>query len=89
MGYRQFLPRGHSWRESLKFNGEIERDPRPKEYSGNDILKQFEHVKISKPEKHIGSKDMKRKRKPNELNWTKKSIFFFLARVLAKVKASA
>lgn len=77
MGHYQFLPRGHSWHRSLEFNGEIERDPPPREYSGDDMLKQFEHVNDSKPRKHPNNKDRKRKKKLKELNWTKKRIFFF------------
>ena len=76
MGHRRFLPSNHSWRKSKKFNGKTEHGVAPIELSGDDILLQLEILNDVKFGKHPSSK--KRKRSPNELNWTKKSIFFNL-----------
>ena len=74
MGHRRFLPSNHSWRKSKKFNGKTEHEVAPIELSGDDILLQLKNLNDVKFGKHPSSK--KRKRSPNELNWTKKSIFF-------------
>lgn len=78
MGHRRFLPSNHRWRNSRLHNGKLEKDLAPKEYSGHDILKQLDMLGEYKPGKHSNDKDRNRKRKPVELNWTKKSIFFEL-----------
>ena len=77
MGHRRFLPSSHSWRKSKKFNGKTEHGVAPIELSGDDILLQLENLNDVKFGKHP-SRKKKRKRSPNELNWTKKSIFFYL-----------
>ena len=49
----------------------------PNELSGDQLLQQLmnvTHVQFGK-----GETTRKRKRTPNELNWTKKSIFFLVA----------
>ncbi|XP_021804336.1 uncharacterized protein LOC110748694, partial [Prunus avium] len=78
MGHRRFLPRNHSWRKSLAYNGKTEHRPPPRLFSGDELLKQLDLVKHCKPGKHPANPDLVRKRKPQELNWTKKSIFFEL-----------
>jgi len=79
MGHRRYLKRNHPWRkDSENFDGTIEmRDP-PREFSGDDILLQFNHLMHRKLGKHPDNLDRKRKRTPMELNWTNKSIFFEL-----------
>jgi len=76
MGHRRYLDKQHPWRKSKKFNGKAEYQSEPEELSGNDILRQFAHV----PDVRFGkqSNTGKRKRAEQELNWTKKSIFFEL-----------
>ncbi|KAL6331580.1 hypothetical protein AAG906_011520 [Vitis piasezkii] len=78
MGHRRFLPLNHSWRRSRQHDGKPEHRPPPKTLSGEDILQQLSHVYNSRPGKHINNKDKKRKRGLEELNWTRKSIFFEL-----------
>ncbi|KAL2492096.1 Uncharacterized protein Adt_27724 [Abeliophyllum distichum] len=78
MGHRRYLPPNHPWRKSKLHDGKWEIQPPPKKLSGDDILKQLEFVRYGKPGKHPNNKDRKRKRTPNELNWSKKSIFFEL-----------
>ena len=56
------------------FNGKTEYGLAPIELSGDDILRQLENLNDVNFGKHPSSK--KRNRSPNELNWTKKSIFF-------------
>ena len=60
-----------------KFDGKTEHGSKPKERSGEEILRQLRHVQDGNPGKHpvVGKK---RNRRPEELNWTKKSIFFEL-----------
>ncbi|XP_020422932.1 uncharacterized protein LOC109950000 [Prunus persica] len=79
MGHRRYLKKNHPWRkDSENFDGTIEmRDP-PREFSGDDILLQFNHLVHRKLGKHPDNLDRKRKRTPIELNWTNKSIFFEL-----------
>lgn len=75
MGHRRYLEKCHHWRRSKKFDGKSEHRLKPKELSGDDILKQLENV----PDVIFGkSSRRKRKRGELELNWTKKSIFFEL-----------
>ncbi|XP_007226196.2 uncharacterized protein LOC18791599 [Prunus persica] len=79
MGHHRYLKKNHPWRkDSENFDGTIEmRDP-PREFSGDDILLQFNHLVHRKLGKHPDNLDRKRKRTPMELNWTNKSIFFEL-----------
>ena len=81
MGHRRFLPKNHKWRRETKsFDGKKDfKDPiQPK--SGEDILNHLdtiEHASFGKDPESL-QKKKKRKRKANELNWTKRSIFFQL-----------
>ena len=78
MGHRRFLPLNHNWRRSRQHDGKLEHRPTPKILYGDDILEQLSHVYNCRPGKHINNADRKRKRWPQELNWTRKSIFFEL-----------
>ncbi|KAH7841811.1 hypothetical protein Vadar_034558 [Vaccinium darrowii] len=76
MGHRRYLDPNHVWRRSKKFDGKQEHRSEPKILSGEDILEQLTHVAniiFGKP-----PNKRKRKRGEQELNWTKKSIFFEL-----------
>ena len=72
MGHRRFLPKDHPWRRSRKFNGKREDGEAPRELTGEDVLMQLERLQGLTLGKH-GNR--KRKRNPEELNWTKRSIF--------------
>ena len=75
MGHRRFLPGDHRWRgNSGMFDGTVEWGQPPPYLSGEDVLAQFIDVGCNE----FGKKQRKRKRATNELNWTKKSIFFEL-----------
>ncbi|XP_019175589.1 PREDICTED: uncharacterized protein LOC109170907 [Ipomoea nil] len=76
LGHRRFLPTNHAWRRSKKFNGHVESRSAPLELSGEEVLKQLESVSDTPFGKHPNIR--KRKRNPEELNWSKKSIFFKL-----------
>ena len=76
MGHRRYLPKDHSWRRSRKFNGKRENREAPKELSGSDVLKQLDKLGNLTLGKHPSNR--KRKRTPEERNWTKCSIFFEL-----------
>ncbi|KAH7845791.1 hypothetical protein Vadar_006051 [Vaccinium darrowii] len=77
LGHRRFLNSDHKWRKSNKFNGKHETRLRPKELSGDDVLRQLDAIPNEvRFGKHPNKK--KRKRSESELNWTKKSIFFEL-----------
>ncbi|XP_042988691.1 uncharacterized protein LOC122316221 [Carya illinoinensis] len=75
MGHRRWLPVGHTWRRKKNaFNGFEEHRLQPSRVDGNELLEQLSlisHVEF-------GKSTSKRKRTPNQLNWTKKSIFFEL-----------
>jgi hypothetical protein len=76
MGHRHFLPQGHVWRKNKSlFDGTEEHRMKPKEFSGDQLLQQLMHVTDVQFGKVCGRK---RKRTDDELNWTKKSIFFKL-----------
>ncbi|MBV8802557.1 MAG: DUF4218 domain-containing protein [Gammaproteobacteria bacterium] len=76
MGHRRYLPKDHHWRKSKKFNGKVECGGPPIEMTGDDILSQLAKLPEMKFGKSLAKK--KRKRGHEELNWTKKSIFFEL-----------
>lgn len=79
IGHHRYLPMQHSWRKNkADFDGHQEMRPPPREFSGEDILEQFDFIRPCKPGKHPNNKERKRKRNDEELNWTKKSIFFQL-----------
>ncbi|CAH9119041.1 unnamed protein product [Cuscuta epithymum] len=80
VGHRSWLPIDHVLRKNKKFNGRIEKSTPPKRKSTQDILEQLRNVPTRAPGKHedYGGKKRKRKRRPHESNWTKKSIFWEL-----------
>jgi hypothetical protein len=49
---------------------------KPNELSGDQLLHQLNNLTNVQFGKDENGKSRKRKRKENELNWTKKSIFF-------------
>ncbi|XP_004305382.1 PREDICTED: uncharacterized protein LOC101300751 [Fragaria vesca subsp. vesca] len=76
---RRWLRKNHPWRKQKElFNNEEEKRSAPKHLSDEDILRQVNTLRPSKPGKHKDNPDLKRKRMESELNWTKKSIFFEL-----------
>ena len=77
MGHCRYLRVGHSWRNSREFDSEPEHGSPPRMFRGDDILCQLQQLPHTKFGKNENNLDMKRKRSPNELNWTTKSIFFF------------
>ncbi|KAL6561779.1 hypothetical protein OROMI_017380 [Orobanche minor] len=75
MGHRRNLSKDHPWRRSKKFNGKKEDGEPPRELSGDDVLLQLERLPERTPGKYCNKK---RKRMAEELNWSKRSIFFDL-----------
>ena len=78
MGHRRYLSLDHPWRRSKKYDGNVETRDAPEMLSGDDILKQLDCLRRVNFGKHPNNVDHKRKRTPEELNWSKKSIFFEL-----------
>ncbi|XP_059649606.1 uncharacterized protein LOC132295377 isoform X1 [Cornus florida] len=77
MCHHRFLSLNHAWRKCKKeFDGKKEDRLPPNELTGNDLLEQLLGLRPVKFGK--GANNKKRKCTPNELNWTKKSIFFEL-----------
>ncbi|XP_055961814.1 uncharacterized protein LOC130015519 [Mercurialis annua] len=77
MGHRRYLHAQHSWRKSRKFDGKPEHGSKPEELSGDEVLRQLDLL----PKSLVFGKtpnQKKRARGPEELNWTKRSIFFEL-----------
>ncbi|XP_035546617.1 uncharacterized protein LOC118348652 [Juglans regia] len=75
MGHRRWLVPDHNWRRKKSaFNGCDEHRLQPSRVAREDLLEQLLGVS------HVifGKSSSKRKRTPNQLNWTKKSIFFDL-----------
>ncbi|XP_042975438.1 uncharacterized protein LOC122306930 [Carya illinoinensis] len=75
MGHRRFLPIGHIWRSKKNlFNGNEDHRMPPTHPSAEDILQQLNSIR------HVdfGKGTKRRKRNLEELNWTKRSIFFYL-----------
>ncbi|XP_042972744.1 uncharacterized protein LOC122304538 [Carya illinoinensis] len=75
MGHRRWLAPDHSWRRKKNaFNGHEEHQLQPSRVEGEELLQQLSQLS------HVqfGKSSSKRKRSPNHLNWTKKSIFFEL-----------
>ncbi|KAL3370741.1 hypothetical protein AABB24_007665, partial [Solanum stoloniferum] len=76
MGHRRHLEPSHSWRRSKKFDGKKENRSKPKELSGDDVLHQLDLLSTDRVGKHSNNK--KKKRRPEELNWVRRSILFEL-----------
>ncbi|KAF5450521.1 hypothetical protein F2P56_030861 [Juglans regia] len=75
MGHRRWLPPDHSLRRKKNsFNGCEEHGLQPSRVEGEVLLEQLREVTHFQ----FGKFGLKRKRTPNQLNWTKKSIFFEL-----------
>ena len=74
----RFLELSHHWQKSKLFNGQQEPQSMPSPLSGFDILCQHQHLRDKTPRKYPNNKDKNRKVQPEELNWTRKSIFFEL-----------
>jgi hypothetical protein len=75
MGHRRFLSQRHIWRKKKAlFDGTEEHSMAPNELSGDQLLQQL--MNVTNVQFGKGETTRKRKRTPNELNWTKKSIFF-------------
>ncbi|XP_042979992.1 uncharacterized protein LOC122310182 [Carya illinoinensis] len=75
MGHRRWLLPGHRWRsKKAEFNGSTDHHPAPIHLSGEAILEQLRELQ----DVQFGKLSKKRKRTANELNWTKKSVFFDL-----------
>lgn len=79
MGHRRWLPGDHKWRHSKEaFDGKKEMGVKPKELSGDDILRQLNNLEFGRIGKHPSNKERNMPRSPAHLNWTNKSIFFEL-----------
>ncbi|XP_059631038.1 uncharacterized protein LOC132273939 [Cornus florida] len=77
LGARIFLSSEHAYRKRYKqFNGQKEERQPPKQLTGDDILEQLNLIPEVRFRK--GPNNKKRTRVKEELNWTKKSIFFEL-----------
>ncbi|XP_042962594.1 uncharacterized protein LOC122296863 [Carya illinoinensis] len=75
MGHRRLLPTDHMWRtRKALFNGKEDLRMPPTMVEGVDLLTQLQML----GDIHFGKSRRKRKRTAEELNWTKKSIFFKL-----------
>ncbi|XP_042958053.1 uncharacterized protein LOC122293566 [Carya illinoinensis] len=75
MGHRRLLPRDHIWRTRKGlFNGKEDLRMPPTMVEGVDLLTQLQML----GDIQFGKSCRKRKRTAEELNWTKKSIFFKL-----------
>ncbi|XP_042980008.1 uncharacterized protein LOC122310196 [Carya illinoinensis] len=75
MGHRRFLPLDHIWRTKKHvFNGKEDHRLPSLPLTGPEVINQLIHLR----DVHFGKGVKKRKRTPEELNWTKRSIFFTL-----------
>ncbi|XXG84911.1 hypothetical protein AAC387_Pa11g0115 [Persea americana] len=75
MSHRHFLSTNHIWRHrKSSFDGKKELRERPKSLSGDDVLEQLSHVGHVK----FGKTQPKKRKRAEDLNWTKHSIFFEL-----------
>ncbi|CAN6539673.1 unnamed protein product [Malus baccata var. baccata] len=74
LGHRRWLPWDNEWRHNDKaFHGTKETQPRPREWSGDEILDQLNRLEFG----HFG-KGVSKPRPTTHLNWTHKSILFEL-----------
>lgn len=75
MGHRRFLPTDHIWRTRKGlFNDKEDRRMPPRDLGGDDVQTQLHMI----GDVQFGKSRRKRKRTVEELNWTKRSIFFKL-----------
>ncbi|XP_076904980.1 uncharacterized protein LOC143560589 [Bidens hawaiensis] len=77
-GHRCFLSKAHRWRKNLAFDGKQEKRQRPRQFTGDDILRQLADIPSCTTGKAPSNEDRKHKRGTYELNWSKKSILFEL-----------
>ncbi|KAM1818421.1 hypothetical protein PS2_000186 [Malus domestica] len=63
---------------SIEYNGRTEHRLPPKVLSGAEILQQLDKVRSFSPRKYENNRERDQPRAAEELNWTKKSIFFEL-----------
>ena len=85
MGHRRGLDHKHKFRnDTVAFDGKVEREVKPTQVSGDDILEQLE---VMERNNEKGHSSVMKKRKTSidgegngdsSLNWKKKSIFFQL-----------
>ncbi|XP_048430866.1 uncharacterized protein LOC125472887 [Pyrus x bretschneideri] len=70
LGHRRWLPWDNEWRQNDKaFHSTKETRPRPREWSGDEILDQLNRLEFG----HFG-KGVNKPRPPTHLNWTHKNI---------------
>ncbi|XP_074560566.1 uncharacterized protein LOC141816719 [Curcuma longa] len=75
--HRRFLNVHHPWRKNKYFNGKVEQERPPQQFSGYDILAQLDALPQVTFSKHP-TLSKKRQRSSDDTNWVKKSIFFEL-----------
>ncbi|CAL2248338.1 unnamed protein product [Prunus armeniaca] len=74
LGHRRWLSWDHEWRTKDKeFDGNIERQLRPREWSDDEILEQLHRLDFAPFRKIVSQL-----RASTHLNWTHKSMFFEL-----------
>ncbi|CAN6704527.1 unnamed protein product [Malus baccata var. baccata] len=73
LGHRRWLPWDNEWRHNDKAFHAKETQPRPREWSGDEILDQLNRLEFD----HFG-KGVSKPRPTTHLNWTHKSILFEL-----------
>ncbi|CAL2276880.1 unnamed protein product [Prunus armeniaca] len=74
LGHRRWLPWDHEWWEKDKeFDGNIESRLRPREWFGDEILEQLNHLDFAP-----FGKTVSRTRPSTHMNWTHKPMFFEL-----------
>ena len=78
IGHRRFLDANDPLRKRLDFNGMEETRPAPRHFSNDDIQEQLGRLLTCKPGKHHEHGGREPKRQDDELNWSKRSIFFEL-----------
>ncbi|XP_050238195.1 uncharacterized protein LOC126687682 [Mercurialis annua] len=75
MGHRRYLHAQHSWRKNRKYDGKPEHGSKPEKLSGDEVLRQLDLL----PKNLVFGKTPNQKKRalgPEELNWTKRRIFF-------------
>ncbi|XP_074379633.1 uncharacterized protein LOC141720881 isoform X1 [Apium graveolens] len=77
-GHRCYLNKDHPWRKSKEYDGSSEFRGPPRNFTGEDILKQLEEVPVRTTGKSPNNLSRKQKRGANDLNWSKRSILFDL-----------